>query len=572
MNQRVQQGQELPLPSLPSDILRLTPGQQYDGRDVVTVDQALSRWPQTHNSAGRMQYIVGPTGEVLNQSMIDSDELLQKVRHQQARIEVWTARYENAVRVNHVPRPSNPAFPPLNAHRTSFNDAYPPESRLNRFRPIQSANFKIYEDAARRDLRSKDFVASAPGSRMPSRQSSPQPSQHLLALARPPPPEQFPGKDPISQTTKGSVARELTQPIALQRSTSFMADKNDAVLTLRIHSNTYDINNTPIFSILRIRMSQIFGPRLDAYCQQRSKQYGVDWVFIYRYALGGPEDAQRKRYIEIDYNMTPNDVQDTERPEIKLRDMDTIMVMKAKSHIAAMVESSRNGIETPLSPIGSQVSEEVVEIINGETLIYQNAGTIANWHRLVESKMMELRGQITSLSSENQVQKAMMAQQAQMLNDLVKRNNELMQSKYGCAAGRIGQTPLSAAQFAATFGAGFQHGPAVQRSRFVDRLEAVRQPTGHMSSPIPMDQYRFPTSVHGMQGRLPTYDSGAREAFPDFQKNGVPTMQHAQFAAYGMGDRMASHVPVSQHMRREGGDGGGDGGGANASVGKVEDV
>jgi hypothetical protein len=83
-----------------------------------------------------------------------------------------------------------------------------------------------------------------------------------------------------------------------------------------------------------------------------------------------------------------------------------------------------------------------------------------------------------------------------------------------------------------------------------------------------MDQYRFPTSVHGMQGRLPTYDSGAREAFPDFQKNGVPTMQPAQFAAYGMGDRMASHVPVSQHMRREGG----DGGGANASVGKVEDV
>jgi hypothetical protein len=533
MPQRRQQGQGLSQSSLPSGMLRLTPGQQHDGRDVVTVDEALRRWPQTHNSAGRMFYIVDGNGEVLNQSMIEGNELLQNVHRQQARIEVWAARYDDAFRVNQVPPPVDPVFPQQNARRTSFNEAHPPVSRLDRFRPVQSANFKIYEDAARRKLQSKDFVASAPGSRMPSRQSSPQPSPHLGAPARLPSSEQSRGMNLVSQTTEGHVGREITRPISLQLSTPMIADENHPVLSLRIHSNTYDINNTPIFSILTIRASRKFGPHLDAYCRQRNKQYGVDWAFIYRYALGGPRDAQRERYINIDYDMTPNDVQDTERPEIKLRDMETLMVMKAKSHTAVMFESSHDGIEIPQSPIGSQVSEEQVDIINGETSVYQNAGTIANWHRLVDTKMVELRGEIIGLSQENQLQKTIIAQQTEMLHDLVKRNNDLIQGNYGRVTRRVGHVLPSTAQYTASLGTVSQRGPAVQHSPFLDRLEAVRQPTEHITLKKPNQQYRFPTSAHGMQGRYPMYHSGTLKTSPDLQESGVPKMHPAQFAAHG---------------------------------------
>ena len=336
-------------------------------------------------------------------------------------------------------------------------------------------------------------------------------------------------------------------------------------MTLRIHSNTYDINGTPIFSILTIRASQKFGPRLEYYCQQRGKQYGIDWVFIYQYALGGPNDDMGARYIKIDYDMIFSDVHDPERPEIKLRDMDTIMIMKAKSRLVTMIEHGRNRIETPLSPTGSQVSEDNIDIVDGETPIFQNAGTIANWNRIVESKMMELRSQVNTLTSENQRQKTELARQNQMLGDMIKRNNASMQSSHPQATGR-GVHPFPfVGHSTANPHPGIQRGPTVQRNAFMDRLEAVREPTVLNDSRNRMQQYQFPTHHPGMQGRRPTYDSGEREAFPDFQRIGAATTQPIQFAAYGMSDEMNSYAPVLQHVQ-----GGSDDMGA--PVMKVEDV
>ncbi|KAL1796567.1 hypothetical protein ACET3X_005107 [Alternaria dauci] len=559
MTQRQHQGQGRLVPPLPWGTLRLTPGQQYDGRDVVTIDVALRRWPQTHNSAGRMFYIVDGNGKILNQSMIEGDEVLQNVRRQQARIEVWAARYDNAFRAKQVPPPLDPAIPVQDSRCTNFNEAHPSVSRLNRFRPVQSANSKIYEDASRRKLQSTDFIASAPGSRMPSRQASPQASQHLGAPPRLPSSEQSRGMNSVPQTTKEHVGRELTQPTVLQRSTSLVADENDPMLRIRIHSNTYDINGTPIFSVLMIRASRKFGPRLDAYCRQRNKQYGVDWVFIYRYALGGPRDAQRERWIKIDYDMTPNDVQDAERPEIKLRDLDTLMVMKAKSRMAVMSESSHDGMETPQSPMGSRVSEEQVDIIGGETPVYQNVGTISNWHRLVETKMVEFRGEVMRLSQENQLQKTVIEQQTQMLHDMVERNNDLMQSNYSRATGPVGPVVPFTAQYATSLGTGSQRGPAVQRSPFLDRLEAVRQPAEHVASNNPIRQYHFPRSAHGPTALLRGANGG-----------GVgPSMDKATWiAGSGVDGNMASRGPLLQNMRRDGG----GVGVAGAAVHNVEDV
>ncbi|KAI4956492.1 hypothetical protein J4E91_000703 [Alternaria rosae] len=543
--------QQVPIPPL-------TPGQQYDGRDVVTAQQALARWPHIHNSSGRMTYIVGRNGEVLNQSAIDGDELLKKLHVQQRRIAAMATRHNNGVR---VPTPTHPTSQPQDDHRNHFNHVHPPQSRLTRFRPIQSANFKVYEEAACRKLRPSEFLASAPGSRMPSRQSSPQPAADLHLPTQ----GQLQGMNTVSQTMKGPVARELTQPIALQRCALPVADENDPVMTLRIHSNTYDINGTPIFSILTIRASQKFGPRLEYYCQQRGKQYGIDWVFIYQYALGGPDDDVRERYIKIDYNMTFSDVHDPERPDIKLRDMDTIMIMKAKSRLAAMIENGRNGIETPLSPTGSQVSEDNIDIVDGETPIFQNAGTIANWNRIVESKMMELRSQVNTLTSENQRQKTTLARQNQMLGDEIKRNNASMQSSHPHATSHGAHAFPFVSHSAANFHPGIQRGPTVQRNAFMDRLDSVREPTVPNDSRNRMQQYQFRTHHPGMQGRRPTYDSGEREAFPDFQRIGAATTQPTQLAAYGMGDDITSYVPVLQYVQGRSDDMG-------APVMKVEDV
>ncbi|KAI4692557.1 hypothetical protein J4E81_006973 [Alternaria sp. BMP 2799] len=536
----------------------LIPGQQYDGRDVMTPQQALARWPHIHNSSGRMTYIVGRNGEVLNQSAIDGDELLKKLNAQQRRIAAMATRHNNGVR---VPVPTRPASHVQDERRSQFNHVHSPESRLTRFRPIQSANFKVYEEAARRNLRPNEFLASAPGSRMPSRQTSAQPAADLHLPIQ----GQLQGMNTAAPTTTGPVARELTQPIALQRSALPVGDENDPVMTLRIHSNTYDINGTPIFSILTIRASQKFGPCLEYYCQQRGKQYGIDWVFIYQYALGGPDDDVEDRYIKIDYNMIFSDVHDPERPDIKLRDMDTIMIMKAKSRLATMIERGRNRIETPLSPTGSQVSEDNIDIVDGETPIFQNAGTIANWNRIVESKMMELRSQVNTLTSENQRQKTELARQKQMLGDMIKRNDASLRSSQPHAPGRGVHAFPFVGHSAANLHPGIQRGPTVQRNAFMDRLEAVREPTVPNESRNRMQQYQFPTHHPGMQGRRPTYDSGEREAFPDFQRIGAATTQPTQFSAYGMGDDMTSYVPVPQHVQ-----GGSDEMGA--PMVKVEDV
>lgn len=209
MSQHVQRDQArgYPVPQQQVPIPPLIPGQQYDGRDVMTAQQALARWPHIHNSSGRMTYIVGRNGEVLNQSAIDGDELLKKLHAQQRRIATMATRHNNGVR---VPVPTLPASQAQDDHRNQFNHVHSPQSRLTRFRPIQSANFKVYEEAACRKLRPNEFLASAPGSRMPSRQTSPQPAADLHLPTQ----EQPQGMNTAAPTMKGSVARELTQPVS----------------------------------------------------------------------------------------------------------------------------------------------------------------------------------------------------------------------------------------------------------------------------------------------------------------------------------------------------------------------
>jgi hypothetical protein len=209
--------------------------------------------------------------------------------------------------------------------------------------------------------------------------------------------------------------------IAYHPSESLVVDENSPMLRLRIHSNTYDPQGTPIFSILTIRANQKFGPRLDAYCQQRDKQYGKDWVFVYQYALGRKGGGECEKYIKLTYDMTPEDVKDNEQPHITLRDMDSISVMKTKQY-AAMDANKKNGVETPLSPIGSQVSEDEVDIVDGETRVYQNAGTISDWQRACENKLGEMQAYTVELKQYIARQKDKIAKQEATISDLETRN------------------------------------------------------------------------------------------------------------------------------------------------------
>ena len=71
------------------------------------------------------------------------------------------------------------------------------------------------------------------------------------------------------------------------------------MLTLRIDSNTYDIHGHPIFSMLLIRRNEPFGPRLNAYCIHRGKEYGLHWMFIYRCDTSTPDDSGKHTHITL---------------------------------------------------------------------------------------------------------------------------------------------------------------------------------------------------------------------------------------------------------------------------------
>jgi hypothetical protein len=233
-------------------------------------------------------------------------------------------------------------------------------------------------------------------------------------------------------------------------------------------------------------VNQRFGPRLDAYCQQRDKQYGKDWVFVYQYALGRKGGGESEKYIKITYDMTPEDVKDNEQPHIKLRDMDTISVMKAKQY-TTMDANKKNGVETPLSPIGSQVSEDEVDIIDGETRVFQNAGTISEWQRKCEEKMGQYQECVVQLKQYIARQKEKLAKQEKMIANAETYYMNVVRANLRAQHAARGQV-VGQAQAVG-------HGQAVGRGQLVNRAQTTvsqaagraqptRQPFAQQSQPF----------------------------------------------------------------------------------------
>lgn len=223
---------------------------------------------------------------------------------------------------------------------------------------------------------------------------------------------------------------------------------NEPILFIRINSNTFDPNGAAIFSILKIRPTEKFGPGLYDYCQKRNKRYGVDWIFVFRYGAPTAQNMMNEKHINITCNMTPNDVRDDEYA-VALEDKDTIYVMKAY-------------------PRGSEAPRETWEIINGETKDYQDAQTSLVWIGHIKNEILLLRTQI-------QQQASIIAQQKQRLAELQASNISLQRGieQMRCQAHRPvqGQTRPRLGQAIPTYSNRAPAGPS-----FMARLEAAREP------------------------------------------------------------------------------------------------
>ncbi|KAJ4310126.1 hypothetical protein N0V94_008604 [Neodidymelliopsis sp. IMI 364377] len=172
----------------------------------------------------------------------------------------------------------------------------------------------------------------------------------------------------------------------------------DSIMTLRIHSNTFDINGQPIFSLLRMRRNEKFGPRLNAYCVNRGKEFGEEWMFVYRYLAAIPSNPQQYLQITLSWDMTPQDVKDEDFPGTFINHLDTIFVMVAKPLPTAFtfdLTGENDGVRSP----GPQIPRNCVDIVPGETKLYQNDNIARQWYLAVEHDAARMRGMYGALKS-----------------------------------------------------------------------------------------------------------------------------------------------------------------------------
>jgi hypothetical protein len=177
------------------------------------------------------------------------------------------------------------------------------------------------------------------------------------------------------------------------------------------------MNGQPIFSILRIHASENFGPRLDAYCANRGKEYGKDWAFVYRFQVGTNQNPGHEMQTTLTWDMTPADVKMDGVPGLTMRNMDTIYVVKVKKAATAGIKREMSEDGAVQSP-GPQVGHQIVDITNGETRYFQDPEITCQWTRAIEKDNADLR------ASHHQMQ-TVIAQLRQDLNVKKQQNTEL---------------------------------------------------------------------------------------------------------------------------------------------------
>lgn len=295
--------------------------------------------------------------------------------------------------------------------------------------------------------------------------------------------------------------------------------QDDSVLTLRIHSNTHDSNGQPVFSILRIRRNEKFGPYLDEYCASRGKGYGVDWTFVYRYQAATHQNLEQQLQITLTWDMTPNDVIDADFPGMAMRNLDTIYVMTAKPTDSAHAEGSileGGAVQCP----GPNVKLEEVGITNGETNVFQNPDISRQWYEDVEQDASKLRAVYGTMKSTIMQQKqqictkdkliAQLQHSITQLTTLSAQLRERMQLPIPNATTHVSSGPNSQASNGRVIrqrpGPPQQplphQRPQARSTAFVAKCEAVRDPLDQSSQHL--EPLQFP-SFSG-EFAVPNYD------------------------------------------------------------------
>lgn len=88
----------------------------------------------------------------------------------------------------------------------------------------------------------------------------------------------------------------------------------------------------------------------------------------------------------LTYDMTPNDVADPEFPGMTMQNLDTIYVMQVKPS-----PPQTSGAPTSGSLVHSQIPFETVDILPGETHVFQNPHVSQEWYEVVEQDSKTLR-------------------------------------------------------------------------------------------------------------------------------------------------------------------------------------
>ncbi|KAJ4335953.1 hypothetical protein N0V95_008755 [Ascochyta clinopodiicola] len=284
-----------------------------------------------------------------------------------------------------------------------------------------------------------------------------------------PPPFGMSGPLNFSNGHQTTLSHAVLNTPFFQTVTPFDLNKKDSVLTLRIHSNTHDVNGQPIFSLLRIRRDQAFGPSLNAYCANRGKEYGVHWAFIYRYRAPTHQNPEQEMQITLTWDLTPNDVKDAKFPDANMRDLDTIYVMQAKSFSKGKTDRALDeggAVQTPRA----QVSYETVDITAGETTVFQSPHVSHQWYRAVEQDASRLDAahstmKTTMLKAQHEIfaKNKLIAKQNNIISQLTTLSAQLRQKMH--------LPPVSTAQALA--------------SHVVRQRPPLRQPAHRPSTPDP---------------------------------------------------------------------------------------
>ncbi|KAF2126301.1 hypothetical protein P153DRAFT_399750 [Dothidotthia symphoricarpi CBS 119687] len=416
-----------------------------------------------------------------------------------------------------------------------------------------NTNFQVYENSSLGQSQGPadmNHAASAPGSRMPSRQPSPDqyaPSQSEAPLCQSS--VEYPQNQDVDisnvndahdndetcayQNDDFSVSHQNPRSLAKLPSASPAPDTDDPVLKLRIHAKKHDSAGRPIFFFLEIRGSQKFGPVLEAYCQKRNKRYRSDWKFIYMYPAPTPENPNHKKYVDLVYDMTPNDVHDMEYPDVSLKHLDTIYILEAKPCTAVGIQGGIHKDSFASSLPWSKPSGGEVNVMDHEAPANQHSSIGTEIYDGLSLQNRDLRTRVGELHSVVTQQANSLAQQNHHIGELRGRNHRLEKENQYLRQVRQAHPLPRMPSFIPSYGSATRPsaplplgirtiGAQNRPTAFVDRCESVREPDAQ-GLKQQLDQLQFPSYAHN------AYDHPANDSQQQYRN--LPAASYHDYVA-----------------------------------------